>query len=58
MSPDKTDASIALVKQLYEDYKLMREVSLKDKAILKTMNKEIKTKATPQDKWDYIKANK
>lgn len=58
ISSDKIEESIAIIKDLRRDYDIMKEVSKKDKTILKTMNKDIKTKTTPQDKWEYIKSNK
>ncbi len=58
MSTDNIEASIASVEALRADYNLMIAVSEKDKSILKTMNKEIKTKTTPEDKWSYIQSNK
>ena len=49
--------TIAAVEQLAKDFELMGTVAQKDKAILKTMNKEIKTKTTIEEKWELIKAN-
>jgi len=58
MSLEKIAESVAAVKALREDYLVMVAVSEKDKNLLKTMNKEIKTKTSPEDKWSYILSNK
>lgn len=57
-SPENADKFIASVTELSNDLEIMYAVAKKDKNILKTMNKEIKTKKTTQEKWDYIQANK
>lgn len=57
-SPENADKYIASVAELNKDLEVMYAVAAKDKAVLKTMNKEIKTKQTTQEKWDYIQANK
>jgi|GEM_PF-3340692 len=49
--------TIDAVAQLAKDFELMATVSNKDKAILKTMNKDIKSKTTLEEKWDLIKSN-
>ena len=55
----ETDKQKAInsVKQLSADYETMYKASQKDKAVLKTMNKDIKTKTTVEEKWELIKAN-
>ena len=57
-SPENADKYIASVAELNKDLEVMYAVAAKDKAVLKTLNKEIKTKQTTQEKWDYIQANK
>lgn len=57
-SPENAEKFIASVSELSKDLEVMYAVAKKDKNVLKTMNKEIKTKKTTQDKWDYIKSNK
>nr|WP_294861519.1 hypothetical protein [uncultured Fluviicola sp.] len=57
-SPENADKYIASVAELDKDFEVLRTISAKDKNILKTMNKEIKTKKTTQEKWDYILSNK
>lgn len=57
-SPENADKYIAAVAELEKDYELLQTISKKDKNVLKTMNKEIKTKQTTQEKWDYFQANK
>jgi hypothetical protein len=53
------DAQKALdgANQLEKDFEVMMNVSRKDKSILKTMNKEIKSKTTIDQKWELIQAN-
>jgi hypothetical protein len=58
MSADNVEKSVAAVEALRADLSIMLAVSMKDKNLLKTMNKEIKTKTTSQEKWDYILSNK
>ncbi|WP_343603760.1 hypothetical protein [Fluviicola sp.] len=55
-SPENADKFIAAVEELTKDFEIMNTISKKDKSILKVMNKEIKAKATEQEKWDYIKS--
>ena len=57
-SPENADKYITSVAELNKDLEVMYAVAAKDKAVLKTLNKEIKTKQTTQEKWDYIQANK
>ena len=57
-SPENAEKFIASVAELSKDLELMYTIATKDKNLLKTMNKEIKTKKTTQEKWDYIQANK
>ena len=57
-SPENADKFIASVAQLEKDFQTMYEVAKKDKNVLKTMNKEIKTKNSTQEKWDYIQSKK
>ena len=57
-SPENADKFITSVTELSKDLELMYTIATKDKNLLKTMNKEIKTKKTTQEKWDYIQANK
>lgn len=57
-SPENADKFITSVAELNKDLEVMYAVAAKDKGILKTMNKEIKTKATTQEKWEYIQASK
>lgn len=57
-SPENAEQFIASVSELSKDLEVMYAVAKKDKNVLKTMNKEIKTKKTTQEKWDYIKSNK
>ncbi len=58
MSMEKLNESLAAVKALRADFEVMKTVSNKDKNLLKTMNKEIKTKTSLEDKWAYILSNK
>lgn len=55
-SADNAEKFISMVEQLNNDYQLMYDVIKKDKSRLKTMNKEIKTKTSVQDKWAYIQS--
>ncbi|WP_300663248.1 hypothetical protein [Fluviicola sp.] len=55
-SPENADKFIASVADLGKDLEIMYAISKKDKAILKTMNKEIKAITTTQGKWDYVKS--
>lgn len=57
-SPENADKYIASVIELDKDFELLETIASKDKNVLKTMNKDIKTKKTTQEKWDYIQANK
>lgn len=57
-SPENAEKFIAAVAQLDLDLQVMSAVAGKDKNVLKTLNKEIKTKKTPEEKWAYIQANK
>ncbi|MNY25625.1 hypothetical protein D3C86_1594210 [compost metagenome] len=57
-SPENADKFIASIHELEKDLQTMYDVAKKDKNVLKTMNKEIKTKKTTQEKWDYIQSNK
>jgi hypothetical protein len=57
-SPENADKYITSVAELSKDLEVMYAVAAKDKTVLKTLNKEIKTKQTTQEKWDYIQANK
>lgn len=57
-SPENADKFITSVTELSKDLELMYTIATKDKNLLKTMNKEIKTKKTTLEKWDYIKSNK
>ena len=55
-SLDSAEKFTEQVEALSNDYSLMYNVIHKDKGRLKTMNKEIKTKNSVQEKWDYIKS--
>lgn len=57
-SPENADKYIASVEELNKDFEFLQAISSKDKNILKTLNKEIKTKKTTQEKWDYLQSNK
>jgi hypothetical protein len=57
MAESDAQKAAAAVEQLTKDFALMKAISQKDKAVLKTMNKEIKTKTTTDEKWELIKAN-
>lgn len=57
-SPENADKYIESVNALEKDLEVFQAVASKDKAILKTMNKDIKTKKTTEEKWEYIQANK
>jgi hypothetical protein len=57
-SSENAEKFITMVEALDQDYRLMYDVINKDKSRLKTMNKEIKTKTSVQDKWEYIKSMK
>lgn len=57
MAESDPQKATAAAEQLTKDFELMKTVSQKDKAVLKTMNKEIKTKTTTDQKWELIKAN-
>jgi hypothetical protein len=57
-SPENAEKFITSVTELSKDLEVMYVVANKDKNVLKTMNKEIKTKKTTQEKWDYIQSNK
>ncbi|MNU60187.1 hypothetical protein D3C71_493720 [compost metagenome] len=55
-SPENADKFIASVSELEKDLEVLYTIATKDKSILKVMNKEIKTKNTTQEKWDYVKS--
>lgn len=57
-SADNADKFISMVELLEKDYELMNDVIRKDKSRLKTLNKEIKTKTSTQEKWEYIQSMK
>ncbi|WP_343636562.1 hypothetical protein [Fluviicola sp.] len=57
-SPENAEKFIASVTELNKDLEIMYAVAKKDKNVLKTLNKEIKTKKTTEEKWEYIQANK
>ncbi len=57
-SLEQADAFIAAVQELDEMFSIMYNAVSKDKSYLKVMNKDIKTKGSVQEKWDYIKSLK
>ncbi len=57
LAENDPDKAAAAAEQLEKDYELMKAVSQKDKSALKTMNKEIKSMTSTEEKWQLIKSN-